>query len=204
MNRSGFLYKVGIAIAAMGLAACADQASLTGPANTPQEPQANLLSLLGGSQETAVRWLQNPGALTVTGVIGTQGGTLSIPGADFSLTFPARAVSVPTTVTINAIDGNFVAYDMLPHGIRFNVPLKAKQGLRNTGAYRSGLLGTGLLADVFGTYTASDVVPARDGTFQATEILISQTVWSLLNGLLQPDYQTWQINHFSRYMLASG
>jgi hypothetical protein len=204
MNRSGFLYKVGIAIAALGLAACTDQAALTGPASTSQAPQANLLSLLGGSQETAVRWLQNPGALTVTGVIGTQGGTLSIPGADFSLTFPASAVSGPTTVTINAIDGNFVAYDMLPHGIKFNVPLKAKQGLRNTGAYRSGLLGTGLLADVFGTYTASDVVPARDGTFRATEILISQTVWSLLNGLLQPDYQTWQINHFSRYMLASG
>jgi hypothetical protein len=204
MNRSKFLYKVAVVVAAMGLAACTDQASLTAPSNTPAKPQESLLSLLGGSQETAVRWLQNPGALSVSGVIGSAGGTLSIPGADFSLTFPAGAVSQPTTITVNAISGNFVAYDMLPHGITFSVPLKAKQGLRNTGAYRSGLLGTGLLSNVFGTYTASDVVPAPNGTFQATEILISQTVWSLLNGLLQPDYQTWQINHFSRYMLASG
>jgi predicted small lipoprotein YifL len=204
MNRSGFLHRIAIAVAAIALAGCGDQAPLTAPSSAPSAPQESLLSLLGGTQVTAVRWLQNPGALSVTGVIGTQGGTLSIPGADFSITFPAGAVSQPTTVTVNAIDGNFVAYDMLPHGITFGVPVKATQGLRNTGAYRSGLLGTGLLANVFGTYTASDVVPAANGTFKATEILVSQTVWSLINGLLQPDYQTWQINHFSRYMLASG
>jgi len=204
MNRSKFLYKVAIAVAAMGLAGCTDQASPTAPSNTHSNSPENLLSLLGGSQKTAVRWLKNPGALSVTGVIGAQGGTLSIPEADFSITFPAGAVSQPTTVTVNTIHGNFVAYDMLPHGITFSVPVTATQDLRNTGAYRSGLLGTGLLANVFGTYTASDVVPASNGTFGATEILISQTVWSRLNGVLQPDYQTWQINHFSRYMLASG
>lgn len=208
MKCSKVLSFVAAAIVAVGVVGCSDPAASTGPSATPLHPQTGLLSglgLTGGAGATAVRWNHEPSSvLTVTAVIGTGGGSLSIPGADFTITFPAGALSQATTLTVNTVQGPYVVYDMLPHGITFRTPVKVRQGLRNTLAYHDGLLGTGIGANVFGAYTASDAYPAPNGGFKATEILLSQTVWSLIGGLLQPDYQTWQINHFSRYMLASG
>src|SRR5213075_261176 len=85
----------------------------------------------GGSTVHGVRWLGNgpSGDLSTSGVIGPDGGTLSIPAADFTIVFPKGALSTNTLITITANSGRYVGYEMLPHGLTFNVPVIATQGL---------------------------------------------------------------------------
>lgn len=208
MKRLKVMNLLAVAVASLALAACSDTPSPTSPSATSASIVASTpapaSSLVVGFTETAVRWTNKPSTvLSVSGVIGNSGGSLAIPGANFTITFPSGAVSQPTSITVSTIPGDYVVYDMLPHGITFNRSVQVRQGLSNTQA-SGGVLGILPGGHLFGTYTSSDAVPAADGTFLATEILNSQTIWSLISGLLAPDYQTWQINHFSRYMLASG
>jgi hypothetical protein len=189
-----------VVIAGLSAAACGDHSAITAPSTAAPEP-TNLLFLDLGLSKRAVKWESAPGALSVSGTIGRAGGTLSIPGANFTITFPAGALSRSTDITVNAVAGSYVAYDMLPHGINFNVPVTVSQGLANTEAYDDSSLWRGLT----GTYTLGDVIPNILGLFRATEILRSTTEWTRdADGSIHPAEQTWQLNHFSRYMLASG
>jgi hypothetical protein len=199
MNR---LTKLGRALAVgipFVLAACSDP---TGPnAGSGATPKAFLG--LTSLNKNAVEWTNGhtAGTYTVTGVIGSKGGRLSIPAADFSISFDAGAVAAPTTITITAIDGKYVSYDMQPHGLKFSAPVTVTQGLKNTEAYFNLLM----VPSLVGAYVATDDPPASDGSFVATELLPSVTyLTKLLFGILMPDHQTWQLKHFSRYMLASG
>ncbi|MDO8502088.1 MAG: hypothetical protein Q7S20_09615 [Gemmatimonadaceae bacterium] len=137
----------------------------------------------------------------MTRVIGAGGGTLSIPSADFTITFPAGAVAVPVSITVSTVNGGYVAYDMLPRGITFAATVLVKQGLHNTEVYDDDFNRTLVL---HGVYIGSDVMPGIDRKVPVTEILPSAIVFTRVRGKLMPDYLVWQINHFSRYMLASG
>ena len=188
--------------AAISLAGCSEPADLTGPAVTPDQ---NLLSGLLGTvtdllEKKAVKWNDSPGSLTVSGVIGAGGGSLSIPRADFRIDFPAGALSRNTTITVNVVRSSYVTYDMLPHGTRFGTPVTVTQGLHNTAAYDDSRSWSTLT----GTYVLGDIIPNLLGLFQATEILNSKTYWIFDADGRHPDHQTWQLNNFSRYMLASG
>jgi hypothetical protein len=135
---------------------------------------------------------------TASGTIGRWGGTLAIPGSDFTITFPAGALSGPTAITIISDASGYVSYDMLPHGLTFAKPVVVTQRLRNTKA-NTAPLGSKL----FGAYFPQEnpLLGLVGGLLNALEIVTSVTI---LRPDGQPEVQTWLLNHFSRYMLASG
>jgi hypothetical protein len=133
---------------------------------------------------------------TVSGTITPWGGALSIPESDFTLVFPIGAVSQPTLITITS-DPNYVAYKMQPSGIRFAKPLVATQKLRYT-----SVAGQPLSTKLFGAYISDDLLDLGN-LLNALEIELSTTIFAPGSSSV-PDTEAWIINHFSRYMLASG
>ncbi len=146
-----------------------------------------------------VAWNQNRAKVSysVSGTITPWGGTLTIPQADFTITFPIGAVSQPINVTITS-DPDYVAYRMEPHGIKFAKPVVITQRLRNTAIY-----GQPLSSQLFGGYLADDLLPLGSILNVLNEIEASATIFAPGSTTL-PEITTWSINHFSRYMLASG
>ena len=87
------------------------------PPHPPATPAGGLLSAI--VLPVVQRLLPLSSDQTASAVIGTAGGTISIPQAGFSITFPAGAVSAPVTVTATAVAGSNVAYRFEPHGLVF-------------------------------------------------------------------------------------
>jgi len=134
---------------------------------------------------------------TVSGTITPWGGTLTIPESDFTMTFPVGAVSQPTLITVTS-DPQYVAYKMSPAGITFAKPVVVTQRLRQTAAYGQPLTTTKL----FGAYISDDLLDLST-LVHALEIELSATIFAPGSSTL-PEITTWTVNHFSRYMLASG
>jgi hypothetical protein len=228
MIRSRFVRAPLLALSAFVALSCSDN-SLTAPVAPPTPPTASatatkvtdqdlqnslLGGLLGGVLRTvtsvvgfvadatgltvhAVAWNSSYDHVshTVSGAISPWGGTLRIPESDFTLVFPMGAVSQTTTITITS-DPNYVAYKMEPSGIRFSKPLIATQGLAQTSVYGKPLNGK-----LFGAYISDDLLDLGQ-LLHALEIELSTTLFAPGSGT--PELSSWTINHFSRYMLASG
>jgi hypothetical protein len=220
MIRSRFFRSFVLALTVAATISCSDSA--TGPAQVgplaPAQAQDGLLSglvgtvtgLLGsvlkiigfqsdpnGIPVNAVRWSGSHTNQTrsVSATIGYYGGTLAIPGSDFSITFPRGAVSSPTYISITSDNSGYVSYDMKPHGIKFATPVFVTPRLNNTAVY-----GTSKALNAFGAYFPQDPLDLS-GILKALEIEAT-VIFSNSKG--QAEVETWQINHFSRYMLASG
>lgn len=213
-----------VLLASVVLMSCADYKSPTAPASditqvSANGSQANLLSgLLGvvnqvlttvtgtlfpeGKTVTAVKWApsHNAAEYRASATIGYWGGTINVPGADFSITFPVGAVSQPTAITIIAMNGQFVAYDMLPHGLKFAKPVLAKQGFRNTAIYNTAAATTAQ-----GAYLPDGKETIDANGLATTVETLTSTTLNVVTGLLSvPQSQIWEIKHFSRYILVSG
>jgi hypothetical protein len=151
-----------------------------------------------GIPVTAVQW--SPSHVnevrSVSATIGVNGGTLAIPGSDFTITFPYGALTQPTSITITSDNSGYVSYDMQPHGLTFLKPVIVTQRLNNTAVY-----GTPKALDSFGAYFAKDLLDLS-GILSALEIETTTIFLNPRSG--QPEVETWLLNHFSRYMLASG
>jgi hypothetical protein len=132
---------------------------------------------------------------SVSATIGYGGGTLTIPGSDFSITFPAGALSGPTSIKIVSDGSGYVSYDMQPHGLKFAKPVIVTQRLGNTSVY-----GTSGALNAAGAYFSQDLLDLS-GVLKASEIE-KTTIYSGSSG--QAEVETWELRHFSRYMLASG
>jgi hypothetical protein len=72
--------------------------------------------------------------ISVTAVIGPNGGAIKINAAGGKIDIPAGALSEPTTITMTALAGPNVAYEFQPHGLTFAQPVKIQQDLRYTWA----------------------------------------------------------------------
>ena len=151
-----------------------------------------------GIEVRAVKWEgdHDDKLRSVSATIGFDGGTLAIPGSDFTITFPRGALSAPTAVTIISDASGYVSYDMQPHGILFAKPVIVTQGLRNTSVY-----GTSQAWNAVGAYFPKDPLDLS-GILKALETTTT-TIFAAPKGS-QPEVETWQLKHFSRYMLASG
>jgi hypothetical protein len=135
---------------------------------------------------------------TVSAVVGPDGATLSLPGADFSMNIPAGALSAPTAITIVSRAGSYVVYDMLPHGLRFAVPVTAVQGLSTISGY-----GTSASGSVRSAYLSrANEQVAFDGSASPVELEAGTTYYYGAQPVAET--QSWIVNHFSRYMLISG
>lgn len=218
MIRTRFFRSLLLVVTAVGVISCTDGIP-TSPPPAPATAQNGLISglvggvvnLLGdvirvigfqtdpnGIPVTAVKWAPTHVNATrsVSATIGVDGGTLTIPGSDFTITFPYGALSTPTNITITSDASGYVSYDMQPHGLTFRKPVIVTQKLRNTAVY-----GTPLAINSFCAFFATDLLDLS-GILQALEIETT-TIFSNPN-TGQAEVETWQLNHFSRYMLASG
>lgn len=74
-------------------------------------------------------------SFVAAGVIGRDGGTLSIPEAGLTVEFPRNAVRTATPIAVTAVPGSGVAYVFQPHGLQFRRPPVITQDLRGTEVY---------------------------------------------------------------------
>jgi hypothetical protein len=230
MIRSRFVRSFALVLTTFVALSCADVSPTAPPRVAPTQAQDGLISgLLGGVvglvggvvdlllgpvlkvidfqtdpngiEVRAVKWAKSHAkqARSVSATIGVDGGTLYIPTSDFAITFPKGALLVPTAITITSDASGYVSYDMKPHGLTFVKPVIVTQRLRNTAVYD-----TPTALNSFGAYFPKD--PKKlDGILKALEI--EKT--TIYGDPREPkskraEVQTWELNHFSRYMLASG
>ena len=215
MIRSRFVRSTLLVFTAVVALSCSDSPTSPKPL-APTQAQDGLLSgLVGGLLQPLIKvvgfvadatgitvhpvaWGPNHERVShsVSGVVTQWGGTLVIPETDFAITFPAGALSRSTLITITA-DPDYVAYKMEPTGIRFAKPVVVTQLLRDTQIY-----GRPLSGQLFGAYIADDLLDLGK-VLNALEIETSITIFKPSQPSL-PESSSWTVNHFSRYMLASG
>lgn len=161
-------------------------------ASAPGAPNASLLTTITSllSVDGLQRTTPLAAPITVSKVIGADGGTLSIPQAGVTVVVPRGALAQATTITMTARAGSLIAYDFAPHGITFAKPLVFSQQLKGTNA--------SLLTAPFmqlGYYSDPNLLTDTGG-------LVSQLLGGTLNTL------TWTftapIPHFSGYIVTSG
>ena len=184
-----------LAVAAAGvvLVACADNATAPSSSLVPPSRTVSFQRLNGGSIVSAVAWEAGKSPdKAASGVIGPDGGTISIPSADFSISFPRGALASATTITVTPNTDGYVGYDMQPHGLTFAQPVTVTLGLTRTTATEG----------VFCAYLPGSI--GANGRATAIEIEASVTTFGLQSGRVKPVSQTWKLNHFSRYILGSG
>ncbi len=131
-----------------------------------------------------------PSSITVTQVIGVDGGTLSIPQAGVTVTVPAGALTATTLISMTARAGKVISYDFAPHGTTFAKPLVFTQMLSGTNV-------SPLLAPVLQLGYYADQSDLTDLGAAVTEL--SAGSFNLLTGSF-----TASIWHFSGYMVACG
>jgi hypothetical protein len=192
-------------VSAAAVISCGDYAGITSPTQSKhllptRVVGASFAFVTGGSVAKAVKWGPNHSKVdqTFSAVVGPDGATLSLPGADFSMTIPAGALSTPTAITIVSRAGSYVVYDMLPHGLRFAVPVTAVQGLSTLAGY-----GTSASNNIRSAYLSqANEQVAFDGSVSPVELEAATTYYYGV----QPVAEThlWTVNHFSRYILISG
>ncbi|MEA2817656.1 MAG: hypothetical protein QOI93_5440 [Rhodospirillaceae bacterium] len=194
-----------LAVSAAAVISCGEYAGITSPSQPKQLPPTRIVGasfafVTGGSVAKAMKWAPSHSKVdqTVSAVVGPDGATLSLPGADFSMNIPAGALSTPTAITIVSRAGSYIVYDMLPHGLRFAVPATAVQGLSTVAGY-----GTSASNNIRSAYLSrANEQVAFDGSVSPVELEAGTTYYYGA----QPVAEThlWTVNHFSRYMLISG
>jgi hypothetical protein len=186
--------------------ACGDYSRSTSPSYNPKllpptlVVQASFAVLSSNSKARAVRWGPAHSSVeqSVSALIGVEGGTLSLPGADFRMNIPTGALASPTTITVVAKAGPHVVYEMTPHGLQFQKPVTAVQGLQHTSLYGTDA----------GNYIRSAYLPEGretidvDDSASPSELEAATTYFHGAQPVAET--QVWTINHFSRYILISG
>ena len=201
MSSHRAFHRLALTASAIFLLGCGDYSSSTSPALS----QAKLVAVrssfslvASGGKARAVRWGPAHSRIeqSASAVIGPDGGTLSLPGSDFTMNIPSGALSAPTTITVVAKAGSYVAYEMLPHGLQFLRPVTGIQGLQNTATYGTN----------DGNVVRSAYLPeGRDGidvddSASPSELEAATTYFDAARA----ESHVWVINHFSRYILISN
>lgn len=201
MSSHRALHRLALTASAIVLLGCGDFSRSTSPALS----QAKLVAVrssfslfASGARARAVRWgaAHSRVEQSASAVIGPDGGTLSLPGSDFTMNIPSGALSAPTTITVVAKAGSYVAYEMLPHGLQFLRPVTAIQGLQNTASYGSDDGNRVRSAYLPEGRDAIDV----DDSASPSELESATTYFDADRA----ESHVWTINHFSRYILISN
>jgi hypothetical protein len=173
-------------------------------AQDPGQPSAGLIGdLIGGlpilgpllSRDTVIvlqRDVPLAAPVTVTKIIGAEGGRLVVPGTGLTMDFPAGALVAPTPITVTALPGRGVAYEFGPHGITFAKPVTIRQDLEPT---------------VLNRWTAQ-WVRLKGGYFKSQTDLLSRLLRAVVSELLPATTDVsnmevrFDIRHFSGYLVA--
>jgi hypothetical protein len=132
--------------------------------------------------------------MTVSAVIGPEGGVLRLREAGLRLIVPKGAVSAPTTFAATAVAGSMVAYEFEPHGTTFAVPLILQQTLANES---SDNVDPNSFHFEAGHFLSRDDLEPTSGTGTINEAL--PTLIDVKKGRIK-----FSVKHFSGYLLASG
>jgi hypothetical protein len=151
-------------------------------------------NLLGTGDTVVVLQRATPLAsnITATKVIGSGGGTLSLPDAGLTVTVPAGAVAYPTTFSVTALAGRPVAYEFGPHGAKFAKPLTMTQDLRVTYLNQASL----------------SYLHFHAGYFTSSTNLIDALLRAVVSELLPATVSAndmvvrFNVSHFSGYLVA--
>jgi hypothetical protein len=130
--------------------------------------------------------------------VGPAGGTLELPGSDFTMSIPEGALSSPTLITVISKGGAHVAYDMQPHGLVFLKPVTVVQHLRRTAVYATPE-GNGVRSAYLADGNESI---APDDSATPSELPAATTLYNPATPVAET--HIWYLNHFSRYILISG
>jgi hypothetical protein len=154
-----------------------------------------LVDNLLGTGDTVVvlqRATPLPSNITVTKVIGSGGGTITVPGAGLTVAVPSGAVAYPTTFTVTVLAGRPVAYEFGPHGTKFAKPLTMTQDLRVS----------------YLTPEALQYMHFHAGYFSSTTNLIDSLLRAIVSELLPASADAnsmvvrFNVSHFSGYLVA--
>lgn len=201
------LRSVILTVGALTGLACGDYSRPTSPSsyNPKLLPptltvRSSFSTLSSGLRARAVRWSPAHSRVEqrVSAVIGPDGGTLTLPGSDFTLRVPSGALTAPTTITVVSKAGAHVVYDMLPHGLRFLKPATLVQGLQNTAVY-----GTAAASGIRTAYLP-DGRESIDAFDQASPSELEASTTYYYGAQPVAETQVAVIDHFSRYILISG
>jgi hypothetical protein len=121
--------------------------------------------------------------------IGTGGGSIRIPEAGFTITFPAGAVAKATTVRATALAGSNVAYRLEPHGLVFQKEPVIAQDLSLT-----GVVNQLLTLELAGGYVPDE------STLQNGTAVVTETRPATIDLLRLRT--TFTIRHFSAYAVT--
>jgi hypothetical protein len=141
-------------------------------------------------------------SITVTGVIGAAGGTISIAEAGLTVTFSRGAVSTPTLITVTADAGSAVSYEFGPHGIQFNAPVTIRQDMSLTTLVDD----PAAASSIRGGYTADGLSDVIGGLLARVAELLNATTTTVVgpDGSIHLGTSSFIIKHFSGYILIGA
>jgi hypothetical protein len=123
---------------AAALAGCADATTAPSVAAPSDAPARAIAVTSNPLARVLTRSTPLPSAVRVTAIVGSAGGSFTMPQTGLTVTVPAGAVSKPTQITVTAPSGAGVWYEFGPSGTKFAVPLTLTQDLRATNAAARG------------------------------------------------------------------
>lgn len=208
--RKHLLRFVGAAlIASAVVAGCSDRLT-SAPQMPAAQPNNSLLGgLLGGVIGTVgkllnivVSLVQRPTALhndIVWSFDAGPAGTVSAnSAAGLSIAVPPGALSQTVHITVTVKAGSVYNYQFQPEGLQFAQPVVVTQDVSDNsllGGLVTGLLGGGS-SNIKGAYYSASSLQYDPSTGQATVNELEPTVTI-------PGYVSFQIRHFSGYVVAS-
>jgi hypothetical protein len=211
--RKHLLTFVGVAlIASAVVAGCSDRITSAPEAPAVQPNHSLLGGLLGGVIGTVGKLLNivvslvaRPAALQndiVWSFDAGPGGTLSANrAAGLSIAVPPGALSQTVHITVTVKAGKVYNYQFQPEGLQFAKPVILTQDVSDNNSLLGGLVG-GLLGGggnsttLRGAYYSASTLQYDPNTGQATVNELEPTV-------AIPGYVSFQIKHFSGYVVAS-
>lgn len=194
---------VGLGAGLLLLASCTKDSLTTAPAGTRtaaslSSSRDNPDSDRGGYVTTLARRERPVKAASASITLSSaQGGTLVLRDAGLQVHIPAGAIpgTARMTITVSAIPGEAMAYTFTPHGVKFNKPLVASQMVPWT--LLNTLTNPLSPPPVAAYFTSTEELSLTEGRVRATELLP-------LVVEVNRSRVSWDISHFSGYVIASG
>jgi len=186
-------------LAGLAVLSCADPSKLVAPKSvppsfkkggTPPNPDVPPVKL---HHVFVLKWtppLKND--LTASAVIGPEGGTITLTQLGATFTVPAGALTQRTTITVRAIAGKHVVFQMAPAGLHFATPATLTMSLAGTNGWHK----TKFAQYLRGGYIPSVLSIGGDDGADDTEdfpALVDDAVTTA----------SWPVPHFSVVILAS-
>jgi hypothetical protein len=190
-----FSHRLPIAALVLVLAACAD-APL--PTQAPASPETAFFSRPPAPGFDAVARISPlEQELVVSGTIGSAGGRLEIAEAGVTFVVPRGALSGPVEITMKALSGREMAFDLQPHGLRFLKPATIELRVGATAA--AGHLPTRGPAAAEGASLERFL-----GVYFTGDPALGVEPLETLPAYRSRDAVAFDIHHFSGYVCATG